>query len=143
MRPIDGDALEKDLRESHDKLREIYNGLKYDDDRQICAGQLTTFTEAILRIKDAPTIEPYGTWIPCSERLPEEIQMFERGDDVTPVIVTFLSYYEKEPMCTILAIYCEDGKWRWYDDNGYVSQMETVKVPIIAWMPLPEPYGEE
>ena len=63
MRPIDGDALEKDLRESHDQLREIYNGLKHDDDRRICAGQLTTFTEAILRIKDAPTIDPYGKWI--------------------------------------------------------------------------------
>lgn len=66
MRLIDGDALKEDLRESYERLREIYNGLTHDEDRQICAGQLTTFTEAILRIKDAPTIEAepvrHGIW---------------------------------------------------------------------------------
>lgn len=124
MRLIDGDAAEKDLRESHDRLREIYNGLEYDDDRQICAGQLITFTEAILRIKDAPTIEPYGTWIPCSERLPNKPEFGWDGYLVQDayIVKPYDAYW--------------NGKcWTDIDDN--------VLDNIVAWMPLPEPYGEE
>lgn len=54
---IEREALKADLKESHDRLREIYNGLTHDEDRMICAGQLTTFTEAILRVKDAPAAD--------------------------------------------------------------------------------------
>ena len=54
---IEREALKQDLKESYDRLREIYYGLTYDEDKQICAGQLTTFTEAILRVKDAPAAD--------------------------------------------------------------------------------------
>lgn len=57
MRLIDADALKADLRESYDDLNKIYDGLEHHDDRQICGGQLATFLEAILRVKDAPTID--------------------------------------------------------------------------------------
>lgn len=64
---IDREALKEDLKESYDRLREIYYGLTYDEDKQICAGQLTTFTEAILRVKEAPAADvapvQHGRWL--------------------------------------------------------------------------------
>lgn len=132
MRPIDGDALEKDLRESHDQLREIYNGLKYDDDRQICAGQLTTFIEAILRIKDAPTIDQYGTWIPCSERLPKCNGRY---------LVWRPHYYGRDRGGANVCYF--DGQNTWHDADGVDFTRTLNKGDVIAWMPLPEPYGEE
>ena len=64
---IEREALKQDLKESYDRLREIYYGLTYDEDKQICAGQLTTFTDAILRVKEAPTADVaevrHGRWM--------------------------------------------------------------------------------
>ena len=57
MRLGDLDALKADLMESKEALWKIYNGLKHHVDKQICGGQISTFTEAILRINDAPTID--------------------------------------------------------------------------------------
>lgn len=57
MRLIDADALKADLIESKEKLWEIYNGLSHHIDKQICGGQIGSFVEAILRTKDAPTID--------------------------------------------------------------------------------------
>ena len=54
---IEREALKEDLKESYDRLRAIYDSLTYDEDKQICAGQLTTFTEAILRVKDIPAAD--------------------------------------------------------------------------------------
>ena len=54
---IEREALKEDLKESYDRLKAIYDGLTYDEDKQICAGQLTTFTEAILRVKEAPAAD--------------------------------------------------------------------------------------
>lgn len=69
-------------------------------------------------MEDAPAIEPYGTWIPCSERLPKQGQQ---------IIGTFTGT----------------------KGNTLVSQEQFFKeilmepYPMIAWMPLPEPYREE
>ena len=64
---IEREALKEDLKESYDRLRAIYDSLTYDEDKQICAGQLTTFTEAILRVKEAPAADVapvrHGRWI--------------------------------------------------------------------------------
>ena len=63
---IEREALKEDLKESYDRLRAIYDSFTYDEDKQICAGQLTTFTEAILRVKDAPAADVvevrHGRW---------------------------------------------------------------------------------
>ena len=63
---IERGALKEDLKESYDRLRAIYDSLTYDEDKQICAGQLTTFTEAILRVKNAPAADVaevrHGWW---------------------------------------------------------------------------------
>lgn len=65
-RLIDADALKENLRESYDSLRKIYDGLRYNSERAICGGQLTTFLEDIMRIMEAPTIEAepvkHGRW---------------------------------------------------------------------------------
>lgn len=67
MRLIDADALKKSLQDSYNDLKRIYDGLHYDEEKRICAGQLTTFMEAILRVKEMPTIEAEpvkcGRWI--------------------------------------------------------------------------------
>ena len=65
-RYIDADALREDLKESESRLRELYEGLKFAEDKQICAGQIITFFECILRIKEQPTAEVvevrHGEW---------------------------------------------------------------------------------
>ena len=63
---IEREALKEDLKESYERLRAIYDSLTYNEDKQICAGQLTTFTEAILRVKEAPAADVvevrHGQW---------------------------------------------------------------------------------
>lgn len=70
------------------------------------------------RIKRLPSAEPEPQWIPCSERLPEEM---------TYVLVT-----DKDgDVYSVKFIEVIDGQAEWVFDNG-----------ILAWMPLPEPYAE-
>lgn len=56
MRPIDADALLADLQETYDNLHAIYKGLQYEEKR-ICSAQIASFIEAIMRVKDSPTLE--------------------------------------------------------------------------------------
>ena len=64
---IEREALKEDLKESYERLRAIYDSLTYNEDKQICAGQLTTFTEAILRVKEASAADVaevrHGRWL--------------------------------------------------------------------------------
>lgn len=57
QRLIDANALKDDLRESYNALKKIYDRLEHNEDRAICGGQLSTFLEAILRVKEAPTVD--------------------------------------------------------------------------------------
>lgn len=67
------------------------------------------------------------TWIPCSERLPEE-----NGQ--------YLITVKYKPEADYENIYAEHGEWtdgRWdMFCFGHCGEVED----IIAWMPLPEPY---
>jgi len=67
MRLIDADALMEDLKQSHDWLIKIYEGLLFETEKRICSAEIATFDEIGLRIKAAPTIdaEPvrHGRWI--------------------------------------------------------------------------------
>lgn len=90
-----------------------------------------------------------GKWIPCSERLPEEL---------TPVNVTWVNrkptiYYEniKDIPFTATAVYCNE-KWFWWSSicedilaeyGRNDAEMVDEEVEILAWMPLPEPYKGE
>lgn len=88
-------------------------------------------------------------WIPCSERLPE---------DIRPVIVTWKntdpkSYYQYIVGKHFTGTACyKNGKWYWYSSTTedmlaeygrYDSEEFDEAIECIAWMPLPEPFHAE
>lgn len=94
---------------------------------------------------DSITESKYG-WIPCSERLPENIR---------PVIVTWkntdpASYYQYIVGKHFTGTACyKNGKWYWYSSTTedmlaeygrYDSEEFDEAIECIAWMPLPEPW---
>jgi hypothetical protein len=80
-------------------------------------------TSLIMRdILDLPSVTPKAEWIPVSERLPEE--------NITVIGTTKIDdIYKTE-------LYDDCGEKKWYANGNF-------DVPIIAWMPLPEPYKAE
>ena len=89
-------------------------------------------------------------WIPCSERLPDELAEV----NITWVNTAPPVYYEflKGKRFTGTAVYFNGG-WYWYSSTCLDMLKEYGKSPadimdgaieVIAWMPLPEPWkGEE
>lgn len=67
MRLINADVLMEDLKQSHDRLLNIYEGLLFENEKRVCSAEIATYNEIGLRIKAAPTIdaEPvrHGRWI--------------------------------------------------------------------------------
>ena len=63
---ISRDALLKNLRGSKAELKRILDGLTYATEWRICEGRVASFTDIILRVKEAPAIdaEPvrHGEW---------------------------------------------------------------------------------
>ena len=102
-------------------------------------------------LEECDVIEPErktGKWIPCSDRLPENIR---------PVIVTWkntdpASYYQYIVGKHFTGTACyKNGKWYWYSSTTedmlaeygrYDSEEFDEAIECIAWMPLPEPYKE-
>ena len=102
-----------------------------------------------LAIETVPSAQPEPRWIPCSERLPEELQEV----NITWVNTNPESYYEsiKGKPFTGSAVYYK-GRWNWYSSvcRDYLSEYgfspndeidDAIKV--IAWMPLPKPWRGE
>ena len=82
---------------------------------------------------NTPSAEPErktGKWIPCSERLPEHTDFYliqhTRKYCADEMAVAFYSVEEHE--------IDPDDCWE-FSSVGDVQE-------VIAWMPLPEPYGE-
>ncbi|MBR2554429.1 MAG: DUF551 domain-containing protein [Aeriscardovia sp.] len=129
MRLIDADALGIGKAK-----REVFNNPEYADG----------WNSAIDLIKNAPTIEE-RKWIPCSERLPEEHESIwakAKGTDRWSEAM-----WEKQSDEVIVTELFEDGTTRTetactHDGEWYV-RVKIIKRKIIAWMPLPEPYGGE
>lgn len=70
-------------------------------------------------------------WTPYSERPPET-------DDV--YLVTVHPDYVPQESKQVDRMYYYKGAWRWLNEK---AKWEKWPDPIIAWMPLPEPYKEK
>ena len=97
-------------------------------------------------VKAIPSADRPQEWIPCSERLPE---------DIRPVIVTWKnndpkSYYQYiVGKHFIGTAHYHRGKWYWYSsvtedllaEYGKCDSEEFDEaIEAVAWMPLPEPW---
>ena len=104
------------------------------------------FDERIEPLRHLCYGRPQGEWIPCSERLPE---------DIRPVIVTWKnndpeSYYQYiVGKHFIGTAHYHRGKWYWYSsvtedllaEYGKCDSEEFDEaIEVVAWMPLPEPW---
>ena len=109
MRPIDADKLKRNVK-NH------------------CAMPIWCHELVKAEIDEQPTIE-YGTWIPVTERLPEEPEENPEFDG-KPLELYLVSVNDEE--------YPFRAFW-----NGKCFTDGAFKVNAVAWMPLPEPYREE
>ena len=80
-------------------------------------------------LEELPSAQP--EWIPCSERLPEHPE----NDDYYLVTIQCEHYDGWDDYVTGFAEWTKNG---WDELSCYIGQIK-----VIAWMPLPEPYGGE
>lgn len=83
-----------------------------------------------------PSAQPEQLWIPCSERLPKEkdagiLKKLGTGKRSEYVLATV--EVKGERMTVTACTY--DGKWDWNMKYAFPD------FKVIAWMPLPDPYG--
>lgn len=83
--------------------------------------------------------EKTGGWIPCSERLPECCGY--------PVLLTVENGFNQRHVCKAFTNYMKEGKLLFLtNEKEYCEELISSKLSNawkpIAWMPLPEPYGE-
>ena len=121
MRQIDADAL----------IRR-WCGIKCGCERGECGREIEPCV-VVMSIEEAPTIEPEPEWIPVGERLPEKDGHY---------LVNVKNGWFPKNVIAIDLLRFEDGKWKYY--FGFENDdFEDFEDPVIAWMPLPEPYKEE
>lgn len=85
------------------------------------------------KLKELPSVENKGEWIPVTERLPKIADVYR---------VT--RYYPNNVMNPnyIVDACCFDGSNTWYDDNRINHERAYVD-NVIAWQENPEPYKGE
>ena len=89
-------------------------------------------------LTDLPSAQPEQRWIPCSERLPE------RGEDVL-VTRDYDGRKDNNKSCRYVEVascYGEDDDITWSSFSDEYK-MHPKNHYVVAWMPLPEPYGGE
>lgn len=80
-------------------------------------------------IEELPFVESEQRWIPCSERLPEDV---EEGQEYPTVIYSTNSG-------EVAAGWYETLTRTWWRES---ASDDVIKDKVIAWMPLPTPYTE-
>ena len=70
----------------------------------------------------APSVTPQSKWVACSERLPKNDEVVLGTNSSNDLFKTYT--------------WDDCGEIKWYADG-------CLDVPVIAWMPLPEPYKED
>lgn len=142
---IDGDfdTLLKHNKELSTRIKDIPSA-----DRPSAVDLSSVYSTAYKsRYEKGKADRPQG-WIPCSERLPEDLEVV----NITWVNHRPVCYYSdiKDKPFTATAIHYKD-KWWWYspiceDLLAEYGKSECDKmdadIEVIAWMPLPKPYEE-
>ena len=134
------DAISR--QEVLEKVRAMQTYKLFENDDMLLVDKAEVQTELMM----LPTVQPEPQWIPCSERMTE---------DLSEVNATWVNhnpepYYEfiKDKPFTATAVYYK-GEWYWYsatcvDNLAEYGRCDWDKVSdvieIIAWMPLPEAY---
>ena len=111
-------AYERGKAEALEQQKRECNTCKHSDNGN-CA-----YTEECHECMWESKYEQHPRWIPCSEKLPEASYDTLATDGVD----MFVAWYSHE------------GMWQGWNSSDYNFERET---PIIAWMPLPEPYKVE
>jgi len=78
-----------------------------------------------------PPVQPEPTWIPVSERLPEDMQY------VLLTVRRLNNAYNHEPFISVGYIGWNQHHW-WCAHDG---DCEISNVEVLAWMPLPKIYN--
>ena len=83
-------------------------------------------------LEQMPSSQPEQRWIQCSERLPD----VECGE--SDIVLATCGYMNVKDTSVrwIKTLYFNGGNWC-YPTGGTYEQK------VYAWMPLPEPYGED
>ena len=89
---ISRDALLEDLRESVNWLHKIYGDLKYEDEKRICGAEIASFSEVIMRVKDAPAVDAVEV-VRCKD-------CANRGDEMKCPLCQYNCYWNDYERCT-------------------------------------------
>lgn len=129
-----------DARE--DFMHDVYNELDFLPTNEEANRIIDSFDMVTKGIKQEPR------WIPVNERLPENAK--HKGA-FCPKYYVMTEYgvtegwYNPDVKCWYVLLWFMDGRfeeWNINIDKGDIPKL-VKNVPVIAWMPLPEPYEED
>ena len=126
MRAIDGDILEKKLKDAINMCMSIDTS------------GLSELKAVLEDVEEMPTIEPEPHWIPCSEKLPEANGRYL----VTRGLVAAGALWNRVYIANYSNLMGIKSVKIWWQGNVGKSDFERLD-DVLAWMPLPEPYREE